>query len=78
MSGAAVTASRLALPDLAFASMDDFVDVASVITGIPNCPPLVCDADVGFGSSSQIARLVHRYVSGFYVQLRRNFISIFV
>lgn len=25
MSGAAVTASRLGLPDLAFASMDDFV-----------------------------------------------------
>lgn len=63
VSGAAVTASRLGLPDLGFVGIDDFVEIASMMAEIPDCPPLICDADTGFGGAAQIARMVQRYVS---------------
>lgn len=65
MTGAGTTASRLGLPDLAFASQDDFVANATMIAGVASAKgvPVIADADTGFGGSAQIARTVQRYVS---------------
>ncbi|CAE6443013.1 unnamed protein product [Rhizoctonia solani] len=48
-SGAATTAAKLGMPDLAIATLPDFVQNASMITGLSYSTPLIADADTGFG-----------------------------
>lgn len=46
-SGAATTASRLGMPDVAIATQNDFVDAASMVCGIDPTMPVIADADTG-------------------------------
>ncbi|KAF9268561.1 oxaloacetate acetylhydrolase [Marasmius fiardii PR-910] len=60
-SGAASTASRLGQPDLAMATLNDFVDVAATICSLDSTKPVIADADTGFGGPNMIARTVTQY-----------------
>ncbi|KAI3618981.1 oxaloacetate acetylhydrolase [Moniliophthora roreri] len=60
-SGAATTASRLGQPDLAMATLNDFVDAAATICSLDPTKPVIADADTGFGGPNMIARTVTQY-----------------
>lgn len=49
-SGAATTASRLGQPDLAIATMNDFVDAGRMHASINPSVPVIADADTGYAS----------------------------
>ena len=71
-SGAVTTASRLGLPDLAFASLNDFASTGQVLANIDPRVPLIADADTGFGGPNAIARTVATYdrvgIAGFHIE----------
>ena len=46
-SGAATTASRLGQPDLAIATLNDFVQAGSMVASIDPTCPVIADADTG-------------------------------
>lgn len=46
-SGAATTASRLGQPDLAIATLNDFVDAAEMVCSLDPQVPVIADADTG-------------------------------
>ncbi|KAF8756711.1 Phosphoenolpyruvate pyruvate protein [Rhizoctonia solani] len=60
-SGAATTAAKLGMPDLAIATLPDFVQNAGVITSLSYSTPLIADADTGFGGPAMVARTVQMY-----------------
>ncbi|QRV90297.1 carboxyphosphonoenolpyruvate phosphonomutase [Ceratobasidium sp. AG-Ba] len=60
-SGAATTAAKLGQPDLAIATLPDFVQNATMITGLSYSTPLIADADTGFGGPAMVARTVQMY-----------------
>ncbi|KAG8685251.1 hypothetical protein FRC08_013225 [Ceratobasidium sp. 394] len=60
-SGAATTAAKLGQPDLAIATLPDFVQNASMITSLSYSTPLIADADTGFGGPAMVARTVQMY-----------------
>lgn len=66
------TAARLGRADLAFASLNDFAQNAQMIANIDPRVPLIADADTGFGSPPNIARMVQVYhqsgVAGFHIE----------
>ncbi|PPQ63031.1 hypothetical protein CVT24_005977 [Panaeolus cyanescens] len=62
-SGAATTASRLGQPDLAIATMNDFVGAANMVCSINPSVPVIADADTGFGGPINVARTVKQYIS---------------
>ncbi|KAF9047891.1 oxaloacetate acetylhydrolase [Panaeolus papilionaceus] len=62
-SGAATTASRLGQPDLAIATMNDFVEASKVFCSINPSVPVIADADTGFGGPINVARTVKQYIS---------------
>ncbi|CAG8877971.1 unnamed protein product [Penicillium nalgiovense] len=70
--GSMTTAARLGKADLAFASLNDFAQNAQMIANIDPRIPLIADADVGFGSPPNIARMVQMYdscgVAGFHIE----------
>ena len=72
MSGAATTASRLGLPDIAFASLDNFAANGQMIANLDQTVPLIADADTGFGGPNAIARTVATYdrlgIAGFHIE----------
>ncbi|KAL0953965.1 hypothetical protein HGRIS_005125 [Hohenbuehelia grisea] len=59
--GAATTASRLGQPDLAIATMNDFVEAGKVFASIDPSTPVIADADTGFGGPANVARTVKAY-----------------
>ncbi|KAF8633403.1 hypothetical protein AX17_004574 [Amanita inopinata Kibby_2008] len=61
-SGAATTASRLGQPDLAIATLNDFVGAASMICSLNPKVPVIADADTGFGGPANVARTVYEYI----------------
>ncbi|KAH0829086.1 Phosphoenolpyruvate/pyruvate domain-containing protein [Lanmaoa asiatica] len=61
-SGAATTASRLGQPDLAIATLNDFVQSAQMVCGLSPTTPVIADADTGFGGTAMVARTVYQYV----------------
>ncbi|KAF7351045.1 Phosphoenolpyruvate pyruvate domain-containing [Mycena sanguinolenta] len=71
-SGAATTASRLGQPDLAIATLNDFVEAAEMVCGLEPTVPVIADADTGFGGPANIARTVTRYaragVAGLHIE----------
>ncbi|KAJ7209795.1 Phosphoenolpyruvate/pyruvate domain-containing protein [Mycena pura] len=71
-SGAATTASRLGQPDLAIATMNDFVGAAEMVCGLSPEIPVIADADTGFGGPANIARTVKKYaqagVAGLHIE----------
>lgn len=60
VSGAAVSAVSLGLPDLGFVGATDMVDTVARIREAVSIP-LVADADTGYGGPVQTARTVRRY-----------------
>ncbi|KAJ7772049.1 Pyruvate/Phosphoenolpyruvate kinase-like domain-containing protein [Mycena maculata] len=71
-SGAATTASRLGQPDLAIATLNDFVGAAEMVCSLDPTIPVIADADTGFGGPTMIARTVTKYaragVSGLHIE----------
>lgn len=61
-SGAATTASRLGMPDLAIATLNDFVQSAQMVCGLSPSTPVIADADTGFGGTAMVARTVYQYI----------------
>ncbi|KAF7973058.1 hypothetical protein HWV62_16358 [Athelia sp. TMB] len=61
-SGAATTASRLGQPDLAIATLNDFVGSAEMVCSLDPQVPVIADADTGFGGPAMVARTVTKYV----------------
>jgi 2-methylisocitrate lyase-like PEP mutase family enzyme len=73
MTGAGTTASMLGEPDLAIATLNDFVQNGSMIVRVAKGVPVICglcpvwewavmvDADTGFGGPINAARTVQRY-----------------
>ncbi|EKM81154.1 hypothetical protein AGABI1DRAFT_112846 [Agaricus bisporus var. burnettii JB137-S8] len=62
-SGAATTASRLGQPDLAIATLNDFVEAGNMVSSLDPRVPVIADADTGFGGPANVARTVKQYVS---------------
>ncbi|CAL1711462.1 unnamed protein product [Somion occarium] len=60
-SGAATTASRLGMPDLAIATLNDFVQSAQMVCSLDPTTPVIADADTGFGGPAMVARTVTQY-----------------
>ena len=71
-SGAATTASRLGQPDLAIATLNDFVQSAQMVCSLDPTCPVIADADTGFGGPAMVARTVTQYarsgVAGLHVE----------
>lgn len=71
-SGAATTASRLGQPDLAIATLNDFVDAGSMVASIDPTTPVIADADTGFGGAANVARTVKKYaqagIAGLHIE----------
>ncbi|KAJ7169119.1 Pyruvate/Phosphoenolpyruvate kinase-like domain-containing protein [Mycena crocata] len=71
-SGAATTASRLGQPDLAIATLNDFVGAAEMVCSLDPTMPVIADADTGFGGPTMIARTVTKYaragVAGLHIE----------
>ncbi|KAF8161320.1 oxaloacetate acetylhydrolase [Crassisporium funariophilum] len=71
-SGAATTASRLGQPDLAIATMNDFVGAAQMVCSLDPTVPVIADADTGFGGPANVARTVTQYaragVAGMHIE----------
>jgi len=71
-SGAATTASRLGIPDLAIATMNDFVQSAQMVCSLDPTVPVIADADTGFGGPAMVARTVTQYaragVAGMHIE----------
>jgi 2-methylisocitrate lyase-like PEP mutase family enzyme len=61
MSGAAVSASAVGLPDIGLATMTEMVSQAVVIRR-QFSGPLIADADTGFGDVTNVYRTVQEYV----------------
>ncbi|KAJ7594914.1 oxaloacetate acetylhydrolase [Mycena floridula] len=62
-SGAATTASRLGQPDLAIATLNDFVQAGQMVAGLDPSTPVIADADTGFGGPAMVARTVKQYAA---------------
>ncbi|KAA1470387.1 phosphoenolpyruvate pyruvate domain-containing protein [Dentipellis sp. KUC8613] len=71
-SGAATTASRLGQPDLAIATLNDFVQSAQMVCSLDPTTPVIADADTGFGGPAMVARTVTQYaragVAGLHIE----------
>ena len=63
MTGAGTAASRLGMPDLGLATMNDMVDNARMIASLDLSVPLIADADTGYGGALMVARTVRAYIA---------------
>ena len=63
MTGAGTTVSRLGMPDLGVATMNDMRDNAAMIAGLDRTVPLIADADTGYGGPIMVGRTVAAYMS---------------
>lgn len=48
-TGAGTTISRLGMPDLGIATLNDMSETASMIASLNQSVPLIADADTGYG-----------------------------
>ncbi|KAI1469830.1 putative carboxyphosphonoenolpyruvate mutase [Daldinia caldariorum] len=62
MTGAGTTMSRLGMPDLGIATLNDMRDNAAMIASLDTSIPLVADADTGFGGPLMVGRTVSQYM----------------
>ena len=63
MTGAGTAASRLGMPDIGLATMNDMVDNAGMIASLDRSVPVIADADTGYGGPLVVARTVRAYIS---------------
>lgn len=63
MTGAGTTMSRLGMPDLGVATLNDMADNAGMIAGLDRNVPLIADADTGYGGPLMVRRTVEQYMA---------------
>ena len=63
MTGAGTAASRLGMPDLGIATMNDMLSNAAMIASLDRTIPLIADADTGYGGPIMVARTVKSYIT---------------
>jgi 2-methylisocitrate lyase-like PEP mutase family enzyme len=63
MTGAGTAATRLGVPDLGLATMNDMVANARTITSLDRSVPLIADADTGYGGPLMVSRTVKEYMT---------------
>jgi 2-methylisocitrate lyase-like PEP mutase family enzyme len=63
MTGAGTAASRLGMPDLGCATLNDMVENAGMIASLDRTVPLIADADTGYGGPLMVARTVQAYIT---------------
>ena len=63
MTGAGTTMSRLGMPDLGVATLNDMRDHAAMIGSLDRNVPLIADADTGYGGPLMVGRTVAQYMS---------------
>ncbi|KAK1699812.1 Pyruvate/Phosphoenolpyruvate kinase-like domain-containing protein [Colletotrichum godetiae] len=72
MTGAGTSASKLGLPDLGYATLDDMRSHAEMLANLDPFIPLVADADTGYGGPNMVARTVTQYarsgVAGLHIE----------
>ena len=72
MTGAGTTISRLGLPDLGIATLNDMHANAAMIASLDRRVPLIADADTGYGGPIMVARTVAMYmqagVAGLHIE----------
>ncbi|KAK0382462.1 hypothetical protein CLIM01_00119 [Colletotrichum limetticola] len=72
MTGAGTSASKLGLPDLGFATLDDMRSHAEMLANLDPSIPVVADADTGYGGPNMVARTVTQYarsgVAGLHIE----------
>lgn len=64
MTGAGTVMSRLGMPDLGVATLNEMSSQASMIAGLDGRIPLIADADTGYGGPLMVRRTVESYVAG--------------
>ncbi|RDL41555.1 Uncharacterized protein BP5553_01534 [Venustampulla echinocandica] len=62
MTGAGTTMSRLGMPDLGVATLNDMRENAGMIAGLNRKIPLIADADTGYGGALMVGRTTHQYI----------------
>ncbi|KAH6604404.1 methylisocitrate lyase [Trichoderma cornu-damae] len=62
MTGAGTTISRLGMPDLGIATLNDMRETASMIASLDPSVPLIADADTGYGGPVMVGRTVAQYM----------------
>ena len=71
MTGAGISHSALAMPDLGLTTMSEMVDRAARLADASELP-LICDADTGFGNAINVMRTVREYeragVAGLHIE----------
>jgi len=50
------------MPDLAIATLNDFVQSAQMVCSLSPSTPVIADADTGFGGTAMVARTVYQYI----------------
>jgi 2-methylisocitrate lyase-like PEP mutase family enzyme len=72
MTGAGTTMSRLGLPDLGIATLNDMHANAAMIASLDRRVPLIADADTGYGGPIMVGRTVAMYmqagVAGLHIE----------
>jgi 2-methylisocitrate lyase-like PEP mutase family enzyme len=63
MTGAGTSMSRLGMPDLGVATLNDMRDHAAMIASLDRTVPLIADADTGYGGPLMVGRTVAQYMS---------------
>ncbi|RVX67681.1 hypothetical protein B0A52_07804 [Exophiala mesophila] len=64
MTGAGTVMSRLGMPDLGVATLNEMSSQASMIAGLDRQVPLIADADTGYGGPLMVRRTIESYVAG--------------
>ncbi|KAB5529006.1 putative carboxyphosphonoenolpyruvate mutase [Coniochaeta sp. 2T2.1] len=72
LTGAGTTMSRLGMPDLGVATLNDMRDHAAMIASLDRSVPLIADMDTGYGGPLMVGRAVEQYVqagvAGFHIE----------
>ena len=71
MTGAGISHSTLAMPDLGLTTMTEMVHRATLLADASELP-LICDADTGYGNALNVMRTVREYeragVAGIHIE----------
>ncbi|KAJ5610279.1 Pyruvate/Phosphoenolpyruvate kinase-like domain-containing protein [Penicillium lagena] len=62
MTGSGTAVSRLGMPDIGLATLNDMRDNAALISGLDPSVPLIADADTGYGGALMVGRTVAQYM----------------
>lgn len=63
MTGAGTVMSRLGIPDIGLATLNDMRDNAAMIAALNRDIPLIADADAGYGGPLMVGRTVSQYMA---------------